>query len=494
MKLTERDKKLLIGLGIFIFVVVFIRFLLFPKIENIKTLKADINTLNNSYASNMINKAKTESIDSDVKILSVKLKDLRAKYPPTMDVPQLLVLMKYLCNESKLEIASMQYIDFKPTKLEAKDNTDIQGTASSDNATTANSKTQAADTSSENQGAETASADATGTGNGQPSQQQNVADNITNSKILKYFYQLGLKSQFSSRNYGSSTDAEDIPDGKGYSVSIKVEAKGTNKQIKTFLDNINKLGTRTYCKTASITELSKELNEITGDDGKMLKLSAEIVFYGIMDKAACGYYVLPDGKWTPMSPSEDKTNLFKEYSGYETTNMDGSSFNNLIRGLVDVDENSERKEDDKGLSDYDFSIVSSAFGGGMVPSVSICCKNPKEKGIYSSPVVYGDNKGVENAEIFIEEKAGKYYCKIKTDHESYPDKKYSQTFEFVPRGKNLKLIILSSERGDGEDKAGVNISIINNTDKDLTYLVKYDDEKSPRVKIGKTVGSVRYEK
>lgn len=479
MKLTARDKKLLIGLGIFIFIVVFIKFLLFPKIENIKTLKADINTLNNTYASNMLNKTRTESIDSDVKILSVKLKDLRVKYPPTMDIPQLLVLMKYLCNESKLEIASMQYVDFKPVNLE--EQIEKEQTTSSNNA---------ADASGENPAAETATADITDAGNVQATQ-QSVADKITDSKILNYFFQLGLKSQYSSRNYSGSTDAEDIPDGKGYSVSIKVEAKGTNKQINTFLNNINKLETRTYCKTASITELSKELNEITGDDGKMLKLSAEIVFYGIMEKAACGYYILPEGKWTPMSPADDKTDLFKEYNGYETTNIDGSSFNNLIRGLVDVDQNSESKEESPEQLKYDFSIVASAFGGGLAPSVSIACKQPQDKGIYSSPVVYGDNMGIENAEIFIEENAGKYYCKFKTDHESYPDAQYSNTFEFIPVGKDLKLMIFSSERHIDEDKAGVNLSIINNTDKDLIYYISNDDKKLSRINIGKTVGSVR---
>ncbi|MHB8064223.1 MAG: hypothetical protein ACYDG2_16600 [Ruminiclostridium sp.] len=471
MNLTARDKKLLIGLGIFIFIILFVKFLLFPKLENIRTLNTEIDTLNNTYTMNMTYRAKTESIDSNIKILSEKLKNLRAIYPPRITGDELLIIMRDLINESKLEITSMKFQAVKPTNLQ-------ENKAAATNTGDVTNETGATDTSVQTQ-AEAPSTTAI--------DNQQLGTNNTDSKILNYFYLWGLKSIGAE----SSTDTEVIPDGKGYSVSVNIEAEGTNEEIKAFFTSLSELGAKAYCNTSSISGSSTGLSE---DTKQKLKLTADIAFYGIMDKGADGYYMLSDGKWMPIS-GDNKTNLFKEYSGYELSDVINSS--NDFTGSETANKNDDESKSNKEppvQAKYDFSVVASAFGGGLAPSVSIACKNPKEKEIYSSPVVYGDNKGIENAEIFIEEKAGKYYCKFKTGHESYPDNQYTRTFEFVPEGKDLILVILSSKRNSNEDKAGINLSIINNTNKDLTYSVKNEDEKSPRVKIGKTVGSVRNEK
>ncbi len=454
MKLTERDKKLLIGLGIFLFLVVFVKFLFLPKITDIKVLNEEIGTLNNTYAVNATYKNTAKNIDSDIKILSAKLTDLRSAYPPKIDISELIIAIKNLSKDSKLEFTSVGFEEYK-----AVGNVNNSATAS--------------DTSSAGDGQEVATS-ADGSDN-QLELRQEVNNEIS-AKIKNYFYLWGLQSPS-----GSSNDLG-IPDGKPYSVSVKVDAEGTNEQIKAFFTNISRLGTKAYCKSSSISGAASGKSEDTDDK---LKLTATIVFYGIMDSSTAGYYLLPDGKWSPIAPANDKTNLFKEYSGFDSTST-GNSFS---------DANDPKKDDeDYDLGKYDFSIVASSFGGGLSPSVSIACENPKTNTSYSVPVVYGDNKGIENAEIFIEEKAGRYYCKIKTDRQSYPDSNYSQTFEFVPLQKDLRLVILSSKRKGDEDKAGLNLNIINNTKRTFNYLVKYDDEKSPRVKIGKTVGSVRNEK
>jgi type IV pilus assembly protein PilO len=473
MTLTARDKKLLIGLGIFIFIVLFVKFLLFPKFDKISVLNTEIATLNNTYATNLAYKTKTESIDSNIKILSEKLKNLRAIYPPRIGGSELLIIMRDLIKESKLKITLMKFDEIKPTSFQEKNATGATTTDTPD-------ATDKPNASGETQTVAPSTADV---GNQQP-----AANTVTNSKILNYFYLWGLKSVQAD----SDTTTVVIPDGKAYSVSVKIEAEGTNEQIKAFFTSLMKLGTKAYCKNSSIAGVSNVISEA---GGQKLKFTAEVVFYGIMDKAAGGYYILPDGKWMPIS-GDNKTNLFKEYSGFMLTELVNSSNYDFTGSDAanESDTQSESATDTSKQDKYDFSVVASAFGGGLAPSVSIACKNPKEEVIYSSPVVYGDSKDIENAEIFIEEKAGKYYCKFKTDHESYPNKQYNQTFEFVPEGKDLRLVILSSERSIVGDKAGVNISIINNTDKDLTYKIKFDDKESPRIKIGKTVGSVINEK
>ncbi|QNU68116.1 hypothetical protein EHE19_006700 [Ruminiclostridium herbifermentans] len=456
MKMTERDKKLLIGLGIFIFVVVFVRFLFLPKISSIKAINEEINTLNNTYTVNASYKARAEKIDSDIKILSAKLTDLRSVYPPKIDISELIITIKNLSKDSELEFKSINFDNYKPVT-----NGESSGSATASSAGTAN----------EAGNQETAIA----AGSNSQLDAQSEANSAASAKIKNYFYLWGLDSQGTM-----SKDEIEVPNGKPYSVSAKVEAEGTIEQIKAFFTNLNNLGTKAYCNSVNIAGAASGKSEDT--DGK-LKFSATITFYGIMDKAAAGYYLLHDGKWSPIPPADNKTNLFKEYSGFDSVSNGEASLDSAAKN----DTNSE-------LGTYDFSVVASPYGGGLAPSVSITCKNPKENTTYLTPIVYGDNKGIENAEIFIEEKAGKYYCKFKTDHEAYPDNDYSQTFEFVPIGKDLRLVVFSSARNGDNDKSGINLNIINNTKRTLNYLIKYDDEKSPRVKIGKTTGSVRNEK
>ncbi len=452
MKLTQRDKKLLIGLGIFIFTVVFIKFLILPKINNISTLKADIASLNNTYNVNMTYKAKTESLDNQIKILSQKLKVLRATYPPSINSDELLIILRQLIKESKLTVSSMSFDDPRPI-----------GSTEENPATTVD-QSSGAQTTSEVKQSDNAS-------------MNSIAGANPISSIQNYFYLWGLLSQQAD----SKTEAIVIPDGKGYSVGVKIEASGTSEQIKAFFDKLYKLNNKAICNSMSITQLSGKNS--TGE-GNELKLTTEISFLGIMDKGAGEYYLLKDGYWTPKDAA-DKADMFKEYSGYIET---------VIENLFDSFETtSKEKATVSTQPDYDFAVISSAYGGGLAPSVSITCKQPKENTFYSSPVVYGDSKGIENAEIFIEQKAGRYYCKFKTDHEAYPDKQYSGTFEFVPTGKDLRITILSSERKDDKDLAGLNLNIINNTNKKLIYEIKGDDKLSPRVRIGSTAGSVENE-
>ncbi|AEY65104.1 hypothetical protein [Clostridium sp. BNL1100] len=459
MKLTQRDKKLLIVLGVVIFTVVFLKFLLLPKLGSISQLKTDIATLSDSYAVNMAYKAKVNRIDGDIKILSKKLGDLREIYPPSIDSDELLVLMKNLTSEAGLEVKSISF-----------------GAIGGMDGNKADYKAESKNTDTKEAGTPDAKTD-------------NIPENGDGSKlgngilsdIRNYFYLWGLKSK------KSSVVDEAVPDGKSYGVSVKLEATGSNEEIKAYFDKLSKLKNKAICKAVSI---SPGQNSVQNDkDKKNLKLSAEIVFYGIMDKGAGDYYMLEDGKWAPI-PANGKKDIFKYYNGFNPLGQSGYTQNTDISNNENSVENKDKSQLDEVIpSTYDFSVVASHFGGGLAPSVSINCKNPAlPENSYS--VVYGDNKGTENAEIYIEQKNGKYYCKFKTEHESYPDMQYSKTMEFVPVGEDLKLVIISSERQDENDNAGVKLNIINNSDKQLVYKIYMDDPSLPRVEIGKTVGKV----
>lgn len=446
MKLTPRDKKLLLILGAFIFLVVYVKFLMIPKISNINELNSQIATLNNTYSMNLTYKQKLNNMDSDIKIISKKLTDLRAIYPPSVNCDELLVLIQDLAGKSKLNIDKIIFQQIQPANINTPE--------------------------SPNQAAQ----------NGQADQATASALNINQSgssietKIANYFNILGLLP-----NQNSQQQSIIIPDGKGYYVSVSIEASGTNEQIKSFYSALNKLKNRAICKNATLKSTGA-----TDSGEQQLDLTTTIDFYGIMDKGAGEYYLLPNGKWFPTAAS-DKKNLFKPYEGANTSRIQVTSENAIGSNATEQDELPSN------LDGYDFSISTAAFGGGFIPSVSVCCNNPASTANDPNPVAYGDNKEIENVEISVEQIAGRFYCKFKTAHEAYPDAKYTETMQFIPRGKNLKLFIISSVRSGKDDKAGVNISIINNTNTRFTYKIYNDDKTNPRVKIGKTVGDVKNE-
>jgi type IV pilus assembly protein PilO len=452
MKLTSRDKKLLMGLGIFIFIIVYVKFLMLPKISNIQNLSSQNADLNNSLSMNMTYKAKLNNTDSDIKIISKKLSDLRAIYPPSINTDELLVVVKDLLNKSELEVKKISFVDMAPVAITSgqqvkagqNDQNSAQSTASALNMQV-------------------------GQANG----------NSIDSKIANYFYILGLIPSQTLNNQQNIT----IPDGKGYSVAVDLELAGTNQQMKKFFDSLSKLKNKAYFQTVDL-----QSSGVTPKNEQLLTIKTKIQFYGIMDKGAGEYYLLPDGKWSPVAAS-GKDDIFKPYEGF-TQSKNQSIFSDesnstSASGITATDPEADNK--------YDFYVVSTGFGGSFLPSVSIGCNNKDIVANGSSPIVYGDKNGIENAEIFIEEKGGKYYFKIKTDHESYPDKQYSTTTEFVPGSKDIKIKIVTTKRSSDQDKAGLSINIINNTKKKVTYKILFDDQKLPRVKINKTVGDVKNE-
>ncbi len=462
MNLTPRDKRLLILLVSVIFLVVYIKFLLLPKVDNINELKTQISDFNTTYAVNMNYKNMVNSIDSEIKIITQRLSDLRNKYPPNIDCDELLVLIKDVSDESGIKLSSLSFSPIQVVKVNTVTGASIQGQL----------QTTMSAIDSSNQLTES------------QEQQNQQPQNEMERKIANYYSVLGLVP---TKN---STGSSIVPNGTGYFVPVKLNATGSNSEIKKFFDLLNNLGNKAYLKDVDIQYGSGELNEYVDKQLEeidlKLKLTATIEFYGIMDSGAGEYYLLPNGKWFP-SPASGTTNIFQPSLEF----MD-----KIISGNFDESQktNESNMPSTNAELEYDFSIVASQFGDGFAPSVSVSSKNVVNKQKYQNPIAYGDSKNVENVELFIEQKNGKFYCKFKTDHESYPDDQYKELMEFTPNGRELVLVIIASDRISKEDTAGVNISIVNNTKLKLIYKVINDNNENPRVKIGKTVGDVVNEK
>lgn len=128
-------------------------------------------------------------------------------------------------------------------------------------------------------------------------------------------------------------------------------------------------------------------------------------------------------------------------------------------------------------STSDFILSARSFDSDLA---TVTLRYAKDSSLKSS--VYADNEGNEDVEINLIQESGKYYYRFKTSKESYP-KNYSDKIEFTPSGDNINIQILSNIRVSSQDKAGVNLNVINKTDRTANVTIKGDDAVTPRVYV-----------
>lgn len=121
-----------------------------------------------------------------------------------------------------------------------------------------------------------------------------------------------------------------------------------------------------------------------------------------------------------------------------------------------------------------------------MPTIALGKTKDKEAKTY----VYADNIGMENVELVLDEKDGKFYYKYRTNYESYPKNYEAEMVGFTPGQGSINLTINSNPRKSKDDTSGVNITIINNTTKVLQIEIEDDDKSSPRVNIVKKIGRI----
>lgn len=85
---------------------------------------------------------------------------------------------------------------------------------------------------------------------------------------------------------------------------------------------------------------------------------------------------------------------------------------------------------------------------------------------------------------------GKYYYKYSTGASRYPNTNTGNGEEFTFAGDVIKVKIESEARSGKNDKAGVKLKVINNTDKSVEVAINGDDATNPRVELTHEGGSV----
>ncbi|ELC8443560.1 hypothetical protein QYB59_002626 [Clostridium perfringens] len=121
-----------------------------------------------------------------------------------------------------------------------------------------------------------------------------------------------------------------------------------------------------------------------------------------------------------------------------------------------------------------------------LPTIVLGKAEDKNKTSYLS----NDENDVTDVEMYVTEKDGKYYYKYKVGGKTYPTDFSGNGEEFKPNGNDINFEIFSEKRGNKDDKSGVNIKIVNSSDKTVNLVVDKDDTTNPRVNVT-TEGKVK---
>lgn len=225
-------------------------------------------------------------------------------------------------------------------------------------------------------------------------------------------------------------------------IVVNLNFTGTYENLKKFLDIVDSQEKKLVITNITLSQANDQ--NVSG--------SLSMEFYGIpkLNDEDSSYF-----DWTLDNPS-GKDSLFST-GGVSNTTIESAT--------------SQKNE-------YDFIMLAKSVNSDL-PTVMLGTANDTSNLSY----IYADNKGIEDVELTLTKVGNEYYYKYKTSVGSYPAN-YNLTGEvFIPVKDEIIFEIVSQSRVDDNDVAGVNLKVINNTDKNVNIVVSGEDSARPRVTI-----------
>jgi type IV pilus assembly protein PilO len=259
----------------------------------------------------------------------------------------------------------------------------------------------------------------------------------------------------------ADTNLGEVPISQRQNVELQLlNKKKTNKVFAYSLnlnwmltyDNLKKLlsNSRNYDVIYSIDNISI----LPTPDGK-INTTFEMKFYGFDDKNA------PVREWREINLDTGKDNILAAGAG-------GVVVQSVQNDINTIDKNK------------DFLVLLSTLNS---PTSAITLEK-SGKGID----IFGANKPIENVNINISGKDGKYFYSMSTEGENYPQN--GQTAEFKPNSDNVVIMVYSQPRKYANDKNKVVINVHNKSDKKVYVYIINEDPKFPRATVVKDGNSI----
>ena len=229
-------------------------------------------------------------------------------------------------------------------------------------------------------------------------------------------------------------------------LTVSMTFSGSYETIKTFIDMIQSWNYNLIITNLSLSPQTD--NEVAG--------SFNLEFYGLPKLQLQDQDYLT---WT-------LENTYGKEMPFSSGVADGA-YHTTLEELMEL-----------GVRVNDLMMVVRSTTSDM-PTVTVGKANDETRESY----LFSESSEVENVEIQFLQKDDKYYYKYSLGDQTYPQN--DQEIEFSPLSSTINLQILSEERVTVSDQSGVNLKIINQTDKTVDVEIKNDDTVTPRIIIVK---------
>lgn len=253
----------------------------------------------------------------------------------------------------------------------------------------------------------------------------------------------GIKESENAEN--SSTDNVSTSSATAEVLTVSITFNGSYETVKAFIDTIQSWTYNLVITNLSLSPQSE--SEVAG--------SFNLEFYGIPKLQEQDHDYL---QWT-LENTYGKEMPF-------STGVANGAYHTSLEELMEL-----------GVRVNDLMMVVRSTTSDM-PTVTVGKANDEMRESY----IFSDKAEIEEVEIQLLQEGETYYYKYSLGDQYYPQDS-SQGIEFSPLSSTINIQILSEERMTVSDQSGVNVKIVNQTDKVVDVEIKNDDKITPRVTI-----------
>ncbi len=136
------------------------------------------------------------------------------------------------------------------------------------------------------------------------------------------------------------------------------------------------------------------------------------------------------------------------------------------------------------INDYDLYIILNSAASDLDSIVM-----GQANDAFGKKLISTTDNSVVSAYLYITGADGDYMVSYKLGNVTYPETDYLNG-DIFNCGETLNMLIMSSQRSADDDKSGIKLNIINESDKELNLKVINDDNDNPRFAIESTAGGV----
>ncbi|MFL0164262.1 pilus assembly protein PilO [Candidatus Clostridium helianthi] len=424
MKISKREKLMLLILGFFAIGILYYQFGYTALSKAVEEKTKAKNQVEEKYSKAMQTINSIELQKSKVKVLNAKITSEANPLYPTISQEHIILELDKLLKDSGLEggmtFETVEVKGVESIKGSQKDK-ELPESSLQKDADEYNHKYGEEKDEKNNVNKEDNNKDSD-SNNGTLTNSDNNVSNINNNS-----------------NSNSTKDKKQSDSNTVAQLKINLSFNGSYDAVIKFLNSLGEYNRKIPVSNISINE--KSLEEVTGS------LSMTIYSIPKIDEDIESYL-----KW----------NLNNTYGKSQPFNV-GSAAGTGIKSNTDI-------------SDFMVGVKSST---SELPTVMIGKANDELRTTYA----YGDGNSELSAEMILTKKDDKYYYKYKTNIDKIPINYNDLGNEFVPNSENIVLGISSESRVTSNDKSGLKLKIINNTDKLVQVDISGDDISDPRVSI-----------